>query len=99
MSEEKMKMLRIDPRAVMDNFCYNFSEALLEKLEELQKENRIFSSKDPIYGFTNITRTIIAALSEQIDGFGPRNTHESLQENILLAKEFLATFETTSKTQ
>lgn len=81
---EQPLQLQINAQSVMTDFCYDYSEALLKKLNELREERRIFrDNKEAEYceeryrdsganvtaGLTPIASSVVDALCKQIAGF------------------------------
>ncbi len=96
MSEQKSK-LKLDG---ITGFSFSFTSALLEKLKQLKKEDRIFETgeekakKSYHKSLTFIAHTVIEYLSEQlkVSPMSP-NTHTDYIETLFaLAEEFLLAF-------
>lgn len=92
------------PDSVMNNFCYPFAKALLLKLKDLERKDRIFEegikhaiSKEEKYGssLTEIAYTVIEKMCMQFElaQMGTSATPLQIKKVIDLAEEFLAIFE------
>lgn len=92
------------PDSVMNNFCYPFAKALLLKLKDLEREDRIFEegiaeivSKEERYAssLTEIAYTVIEKMCLQFElaNVGTSATPLQIKKVIDLAEEFLAIFE------
>jgi len=89
----EQKQLLIPADQVMNEFCYNFANALLEKLKELRDEDRIGG----IHKFTDIGGAVSESLSKQISYLYALNVPGDCNDLIKTAEEFLAIFEKTEE--
>ena len=98
------QMLIIEPKAVMNGFCYVYSLALLVKIQNLVADHRIFEDGN-VYDeselsiqlrLSDIGSATIYALSQQIP-LEQVNFHSTSQNDInkilKTAEEFLAIFQ------
>jgi hypothetical protein len=92
---------------VVNGFSYSFSLALLKKLQQLKKDNKLFwnGNIDPTQegAITDMAATIMGHLSGQISRHGHVLRTDSSQSSnqvnafILFVEEFLAIFPTKAK--
>ena len=94
------------PDIPINGFCYPYAKALLDKMKELEKENRIFEGGEENAASvwqqgkghtetTVIARLIFYALVGQIELFSDylAANPEELKKDMAIAEEFLAIFE------
>jgi hypothetical protein len=101
MSEEQELKLLIPSHDVINSFCYAYSKALLKKLKELVKEDRIFvagnaesvRNKGMNTSTTDIANAVLTPLQEQINFSGGGYNQAKVDKLIATAEEFLAIFE------
>ena len=85
--------LVIVPTAVMSDFCYSFSRALLEELQELKANDRVYQ-KQHTSSPTQLAQVVIKHLADQLTlevdpGHLPP---QQLDQLLSTAEEFLAIF-------
>lgn len=84
----------------INGFCYSYAKALVEKLKELQKENKTFALCENGNKYTPaITQAVITALGEQVSFDNLHgNGYEYIEQDVVdefieMAEEFLSIFE------
>ena len=102
MTEQPIKLKVCIPEGIISDFCYPFLKALLYKLKELEKEDRIFedgikkaSSINCSSHLTSIAKIIIEKIMGQIGCYSISEiaTPLEIRKLIDLTEEFLTTFE------
>ena len=90
MTEQLQTQMQIQPEAVMNGFCWNYSNSLLTKLIDLRQEHRLFDGDNVTY----IALSVIGALKDQINGpyRGVHTNFEDINNLINVASEFLTIF-------
>lgn len=98
----QLKLKICIPDGIISDFCYPFLKALLDKLKELEKEDRIFedgvkiaSSARCSCDLTNLAKVITNKIMSQIDLYliSEMATPLEIKGLIDLTEEFLTTFE------
>ena len=74
---------------VMNGFCWAYANALVQKLWELQAQNRLFDSRGPEYGATQLGKMVLTAITQQ---FGVTPSNQDIGQFVHDADEFLASF-------
>lgn len=93
--------LQIEATAVMNEFCWAYTNALVQKLEKLKEEDRLSEQEQDIFRLTNLTESIIAKLIEQTGYnagfiFNYKDKEEVIRyiaPLLTFAREFLQIFE------
>lgn len=80
------KKLRIPEGIVIKGFSYEFTKALLEKLKELVRENKITTKAEKI-----LVKIMLSHLGSQLNR--QLDELDKIPETIKLVEEFLAIFE------
>ncbi|KKP67951.1 MAG: hypothetical protein UR66_C0009G0041 [Candidatus Moranbacteria bacterium GW2011_GWE1_35_17] len=103
MTKKRIQQEICIPDTAIDGFCYPFMKALLEKLKELEKKDRIFEEgldKALSMGIsssrlTSIAQSVLDKICEQLgrNSVGPSATPTKITDIIDLSEEFLAIFE------
>lgn len=91
-SPKEVEQLVIDSRAVMNGFCYAYTNALLQKLKELRNDKRIVNGPHTI---NNIAQAVIGELKRQVEScphIRPSCLEEDLPVFIFHIEEFLNMF-------
>ena len=85
--------LCIDPKAIMNGFCYNYCKALLEEIILLSQNDEVFDERGAEYGFTDFARSILGNITQQTYIPTPPHTQKKLEHFIEITEKFLKIFE------
>ncbi|MBI2591386.1 MAG: hypothetical protein HYW34_01785 [Candidatus Brennerbacteria bacterium] len=90
----KQKQQLVLKQDVVNGFSLSFTKALLTKLKELKKENRIII-ENRRYDFIPITHVIFSQLNDQLGNpsLGCNTREEEVEELIKAGEEFCRIFE------